>query len=39
LKRYRLKLAIISGCHCYTIKKFLSMTRRFAIDGYEKIYY
>jgi|CZCB01.1.fsa_nt_gi hypothetical protein len=37
--RYRLKLAIISGCYCRSMKVFLQMTRRFTIDGYEKIYY
>ena len=35
MKRYKFKMAKISGCYCYGIKKYLSMTRRFIINSYE----
>lgn len=34
-KRYKFKMAKISGCYCYSIKKYLSMTRKFIINDYE----
>jgi len=39
MKRYRFKLAIISGLYCHSTKVYLQYTRRFTIQGYEKIYY
>jgi hypothetical protein len=39
MKRYRFKLAIISGLYCRSTKVYLQYTRRFMIQGYEKIYY
>ena len=39
MKRYRFKLAIISGLYCRSTKVYLQYTKRFIIQGYEKIYY
>jgi hypothetical protein len=35
MKKYKLKIAIISGCYCYGIRKYLNMTRKIIINGYE----
>lgn len=35
MKTYKLKLAIISGCYCYGARKYLNMTRKYIINGYE----
>ncbi len=34
MKRYNLKLAMVSGCCCYGVKKYLNMTRKYILDGY-----
>jgi hypothetical protein len=36
MMKYKLKLAIISGCYCRTAKVYLQATRRYMVIGYEQ---